>query len=63
MGGDEARKTGWSRIMEDLLCPAKKLGRDARSNGPSLKGFRQLSDMKGRLLPGGSRRGKMREIH
>lgn len=54
MRGDEARKTGWSQIREGLLCPAKKLGCNGRSHGPPLKAFRQVTDGKGRLRPGGS---------
>lgn len=63
MGGDEARKTGWSQTMLDLLSPGKKLGCNARSYGTPVKVFRQVSDRKGRLQPGGSGGGKMREIH
>lgn len=48
--------------MQGLLSHTKKLGHDARSNGSPPKAFRQVSDVKGRLLPGGSVGVRMREI-
>ena len=36
--------------MKGLLCHAKKLGHDPKSNGALLKAFRQGSDVMGRLL-------------
>lgn len=61
MGGDE----GWenelevSGIMKGLLCYAKKLEHDPQSDGVPLQPFRQVTDVMGRQLSGGSGEGRM----